>query len=143
MFLTRIPAGAKVTDIRIEREAVHRALTKNGLVVFDNITTIGVFLPDRPEILRAAKAHNIRVKIEDGPPSYTWPQLVSFSQAGEPNINSPWRQMVIYAQPPVANPALLGKRKRVTVRVNGKPFTMPVMRIANTWSEFEYAGEHV
>ena len=142
-FIPKIPAGAKVTDIRRERQAVHRALTKDGLVVFDDIRSIGVFLPDQPEILRAAKAHTVRVKIEGGPASYTWPQLVSISQHGEPSINSPWRQMVIYAEPPVVDLRLLAKKKTVSVLVNGKPFTMPVMRIANTQAEFEFVGQHL
>lgn len=140
IFEPAISKGTKVVDLREERAAIKKALTKNGLVVVDDIVNAGIFLPDRPEILRAAKARNIRVTINGGPPSYTWPQLVSISRTGHADKNSPWRQMVIYAQPPVVHPETLRLRKFVTVRVNGKPFTMPVMRIANAEKELQFPG---
>lgn len=142
-FTASFPKGAKVTDVREEREAVRAALTKDGLVIVDDWYTAGVFMPDRPSILRAAKANKVRVHIAGGPASYTWPQPVMFSANGRANTKTLWPQPVIYVQPPVANLGSLRKATSVRVLVNGKPFTMPVKRIADAQLEFEFTGRRM
>ena len=142
-FVASIPKGAKVTDVRRERQAVHDALTKDGLVIVDDSYDAGVFLPDQTAILRAAKANKVRVRIDAGPPSYTLPQLVYVSASGNADPKAPWRQPVIYVQPPVVNLAALRLKNRVTVHVNDKPFSMRVRRVANALIEFDYPGRRM
>ncbi len=120
------PHNAKVTDMRVERNSVHTALGRDGLVVVDDWGQAGVFLPDRPDIRAASRVHHVRASINGGPKSYTWTQPVTISSDGIPDGKTYWRQMLLFITPPVANLRLLNSSKTVTVNVNGQKFKMPV-----------------
>lgn len=138
-FVADIPKDARVIDMPAERTAVRKALKRDGLIVLDEFHMAAVFLPDRPKIERAAKANHVRVRINQGPLSYTWPQPVTISDNGFVSPSRRWRQMVLYVQPPVTNEKTLSVGSLATIEVNGAKFRVPVMRVASTQLEFETA----